>query len=143
MDAVKEGVDVPWAPSKVTPAETKAPEASPLEIIVEELASTASDVKAPSEAPSTPPRVLHLRNFEKALKEITPSSSESLGTLTDLRKWNDEFGEGRKDRKRVHVWGKGRFGFINQDTNVGDGRVSSPAAASQVQTLETRSNEHQ
>ncbi|KAG9226382.1 hypothetical protein CCMSSC00406_0003261 [Pleurotus cornucopiae] len=143
LDAVKECVDVPWAPSKVTPTETKAPEATPPEIIVEELASTASDVKAPSEAPSTPPRVLHLRNFEKALKEITPSSSESLGTLTDLRKWNDEFGEGRKDRKRVHVWGKGRFGFINQDTNVGDGRVSSPAASSQVQTLETRSNEHQ
>ncbi|KAF4603572.1 hypothetical protein EYR38_003986 [Pleurotus pulmonarius] len=137
LDAVKEGVDVPWAPSKATPTEATSPETTTEE------PRTASDTKGSSEATLAPPRVLHLRNFEKALKEITPSSSESLGTLTDLRKWNDEFGEGRKDRKRVHVWGKGRFGFINQDTNVGDGRVSSPAAASQVQTLETRSNEHQ
>jgi hypothetical protein len=59
-------------------------------------------------------RVLHLHNFTKALKEITPSSSEALGSLTELRKWNDEFGEGRRDRKRRQVWGKGRFGFTDK-----------------------------
>ncbi|KZT67710.1 AAA-domain-containing protein [Daedalea quercina L-15889] len=55
-------------------------------------------------------RTIHLRNFEKALKEITPSASESLGSLTELRKWNEEFGEGRKQRRQI-VWGKGKFGF--------------------------------
>lgn len=61
--------------------------------------------------PPTQPRTLHLRNFTKALKEITPSSSESLGSLSELRKWNEEFGEGRQARKRQQVWGRGRFGF--------------------------------
>ena len=55
-------------------------------------------------------RSLAWRNFEQALKEITPSASESLGSLAELRKWNDEFGEGRRTKKR-QVWGKDRFGF--------------------------------
>jgi hypothetical protein len=58
-----------------------------------------------------PMRILTLSNFQKALKEITPSSSETLGSLADLRKWNDEFGEGRKDQRRRQVWGKDKFGF--------------------------------
>ena len=70
-------------------------------------------------------RTLHLRNFEKALKEITPSASESLGSLAELRKWNEEFGEGRKQRKQV-VWGKGKFGFSLQPVDdSGAGRVST------------------
>ena len=55
-------------------------------------------------------RSLAWRNFEQALKEIPPSASEALGSLAELRKWNDEFGEGRKAKKR-QVWGKDRFGF--------------------------------
>ncbi len=74
---------------------------------------------------SLSPRVLYLRHFTQALKEITPSSSEALGTLADLRKWNEEFGEGRRDRKTRQVWGKGRFGFINAEDDVlEDGRVA-------------------
>ncbi|KAH9484217.1 Spastin [Psilocybe cubensis] len=70
-------------------------------------------------------RTLHLHNFTQALKEITPSSSEALGSLADLRKWNDEFGEGRRDKKKHQVWGKGRFGFINNHLDKpGDSRVS-------------------
>lgn len=99
-----------------------------------------SENKTPSEVASNPEtpkdlegpdasrkrRTLHLHNFTQALKEITPSSSESLGSLADLRKWNEEFGEGRKDRKKRQVWGKGRFGFVNEDKDqtVGDGRVA-------------------
>lgn len=64
------------------------------------------------------PRILQLRNFTQALKEITPSSSESLGSLAELRKWNDQFGEGRKDRKKRQVWGKGLFGFIDTPKDV-------------------------
>lgn len=80
------------------PAETRTP--------------TSPDLALPALEASM--RILHLHNFTKALKEITPSSSEALGSLADLRKWNDEFGEGRRDRKRRQVWGKGRFGFTDK-----------------------------
>ena len=80
--------------------------------------SASRSTDATSEALSEHPRrVISLSNFEKALKEITPSSSESLGTLTKLRKWNDEFGEGKKEKRRP-VWGKGSFGFVER----GDGQ---------------------
>lgn len=61
---------------------------------------------------STPPtRVLGARHFAKALHEITPSASESLGTLSSLRKWNDEFGEGAAGKaKKRRGWGD-KFGF--------------------------------
>lgn len=70
-------------------------------------------------------RTLHWRNFLAALKEITPSSSEALGTLSDLRKWNEEFGEGRKEKKK-QVWGKGRFGFTPRPLSAAEeGKVQS------------------
>ena len=71
----------------------------------------------------TQKRILRPHNFAKALKEITPSASESLGTLADLRKWNDEFGEGRKRKKQV--WGKDRFGFTRQWGWEEDGKVAT------------------
>lgn len=80
-----------------------------------------------SEGAMDVPRVLHLRHFSKALKEITPSSSESLGTLTALRKWNEEFGEGHTKKKKI-MWGKGLFGFAEKgaEANVApDGKVSA------------------
>jgi hypothetical protein len=89
LDAVKEKVALPW---KVSQSDETKSDAS----------STISDA-------STHPRVLSVANFAKALKEITPSASESLGTLSDLRKWNDQFGEGARNRKRK-MWGD-RFGF--------------------------------
>ncbi|CAE6426669.1 unnamed protein product [Rhizoctonia solani] len=81
---------------------------------VDEKSSPASETKTAS-APiqptseSAPPRTLRNEHFTRALKEITPSASEALGTLADLRKWNAEFGGG--DRKKSNkAWG-GRFGF--------------------------------
>lgn len=77
------------------------------------------------ETPEHPKRVLHLRNFLQALREITPSSSESFGSLADLRKWNEEFGEGRKDRKKRQVWGRGQFGFVEHGNDtLPQGRVA-------------------
>jgi len=70
-----------------------------------------------------PKRVLHMSHFEKALKEITPSASEQLGSLADLRKWNEEFGEGGKKRGK-RIWG-GKFGFILKPGESGEGRVQS------------------
>jgi len=70
---------------------------------------------------TTQRRILRPHNFAKALREITPSASESLGTLADLRRWNDEFGEGRKRKKQV--WGKDRFGFTRLWDREEDGKV--------------------
>ncbi len=95
--------------------------------------------KAETEVPHV--RSLAWRNFEQALKEITPSASEALGSLAELRKWNDEFGEGRKAKKR-QVWGKDRFGFTVPPLEVAspsDGRtepgVATPANFSQGSSI--------
>ena len=84
---------------------------------------------SPDDTTDAPPehlrRVISLSNFEKALKEITPSSSESLGTLSELRKWNDEFGEGKREKRR-NMWGKGSFGFVEK----GEGQSEIKVAAS-------------
>jgi hypothetical protein len=77
------------------------------------------------ETPVHPKRILHLRNFMQAQREITPSSSESFGSLAELRKWNEEFGEGRRDRKRRQVWGRGQFGFVeHRNDRLQEGRVA-------------------
>ena len=76
-----------------------------------------------SAASATQRRILRPHNFAKALREITPSASESLGTLADLRRWNDEFGEGRKRKKQV--WGKDRFGFTRRWDREEDGKVAT------------------
>ncbi|KZV71876.1 AAA-domain-containing protein [Peniophora sp. CONT] len=81
---------------------------------------------APDSATVTPQRILSERHFTRALKEITPSASEHLGTLSDLRKWNDEFGDGAHGRRKrkTAVWGKDRFGFTNRTGKEADpGRV--------------------
>ena len=142
---MKENVVVPWAlTSQAGPVQTspdKVPESVPAivaDVNVKETEPAEDAAKdappklaAPAEA-SPPPassRILHLHNFTKALKEITPSSSESLGSLADLRKWNEEFGEGRKHRKR-QVWGKDRFGFSHRlaEPPLEEGKVAAPGS---------------
>ncbi|KAF7305108.1 AAA domain-containing protein [Mycena kentingensis (nom. inval.)] len=106
LDAVKETVVVPWSTNGAGTASDAA----------------SSSTEAPS--PTDVPRVLHLRHFTKALKEITPSASEFSGTLAELRAWNKEFGEGRTNtKKRQQVWGRDRFGFGEHAKSSGDGRV--------------------
>ncbi|KAG1803621.1 uncharacterized protein HD556DRAFT_1533135 [Suillus plorans] len=142
LDAVKENVKVPWKPHvlKTSPASELI---TPPEVASLDTASapqtfeivTRTDIQADAQDPlleepvvEPPPhvRVIYARHFTKALKEVTSSSSESLGSLADLRKWNEEFGEGRKDKKRHQVWGKGRFGFINKTTPTQEeGRVTA------------------
>lgn len=57
----------------------------------------ALDSNQPTEMPH---RVLHLRHFETALKEITPSCSEDMSSLTELRKWDGLYGDGGAARTR-------------------------------------------
>jgi hypothetical protein len=130
LDAVKENVSVPWVVER-----SKDPSRDALQT------SNADDDGAAqpsneSAALATQKRVLQPHNFTKALKEITPSASESLGTLADLRKWNDEFGEGRKRKKQV--WGKDRFGFTRQWDREEDGKVAtSTSGKDKPDTLST------
>jgi hypothetical protein len=69
-----------------------------------------------SQQPSTEQmqRILTSNNFRKALKEISPSASEMQGSAAELKKWNELFGEGIKDR-RQKLWGAGRFGFTREE----------------------------
>jgi len=117
LDAVKENVSVPWVVERSRNSGQDAPQTSNAD------GDGAAQPPNDSAASVTQKRVLRPHNFAKALKEITPSASESLGTLADLRKWNDEFGEGRKRKKQV--WGKDRFGFTRQWGWEEDGKVAT------------------
>lgn len=122
LDAVKEGVSVPWKESTAEAPTSDAP-------------TNDSDAAAFT----TYSRSIHLRHFTKALTEITPSSSETLGSLADLRKWNEEFGEGQREKRRIQVWGKGKFGFVDTSLGTGsdEGRVADPRAmARRTMTLD-------
>ncbi|KAG7092332.1 hypothetical protein E1B28_008693 [Marasmius oreades] len=136
LDAVKERVRLPWSP------ESNSEE---IHTYIEDMDSNVNqqdDVagipkesvqsEKPEKTRQRSSRVLSKQNFNKALKEITPSSSEALGSLAELRKWNEEFGEGRRDRKRILIWGKGLFGFNDQGSfpKQDDIRISSPVSDS-------------
>ncbi|KAJ2936719.1 hypothetical protein H1R20_g376, partial [Candolleomyces eurysporus] len=148
LDAVKERVHVPWKQSPAqAPSESSGNDAADSSNV---LGSVSSSPSAPPElaesgkseptrdaSQTTEPiphtRVLHLHNFLKALKEITPSSSESLGSLSELRKWNDEFGEGRKG-KRKSPWGRGLFGFIEAKKPIAEESKVATAPSSPAST---------
>ncbi|KAH9043171.1 hypothetical protein EDB85DRAFT_918970 [Lactarius pseudohatsudake] len=123
LDAVKEKVSVPWVVDRGKNDHQDTLQTSNAEGKEENTPPTSGDSESATQ------RVLRPHNFAKALKEITPSASESLGSLTDLRKWNDEFGEGRKRKK--HVWGKDRFGFTKQWHTRQDGRVATLTGSDQ------------
>jgi hypothetical protein len=116
LDAVKENVSVPWIVERSKSPSQGASQTSNVD------GNGATLPLDDSEALATQKRILRPHNFAKALREITPSASESLGTLADLRRWNDEFGEGRKRKKQV--WGKDRFGFTRQWDRGEDGKVA-------------------
>ncbi len=94
---------------------------------VDQEATTKEEVK-----PAAPPRILHVKHFDIALREITPSSSEH-GNLPELRKvsraellhfsagmiwlttrrlsqWAEQYGEGGSKRGKRGGYGA-KFGF--------------------------------
>jgi len=142
LDAVKENAQLPWSvPTGHRPSPTIAVQSvvsaqgsppirpSTIERIsekVQERDEAPFEVVEPdaTDKKPSPPRILRAYHFEKALKEITPSASEAMGTLADLRKWNDEFGEGGKKRGK-RIWG-GKFGFVlNSQGDGNEGRVQN------------------
>nr|XP_018264327.1 uncharacterized protein I303_02492 [Kwoniella dejecticola CBS 10117]OBR86485.1 hypothetical protein I303_02492 [Kwoniella dejecticola CBS 10117] len=70
------------------------------------------------------PRILAWKHFKIALGEIRPSSSEE-GSLPELRKWSEQFGEGGTRKGKKSGFGKG-FGFGDEkpkDRESGYGKV--------------------
>jgi len=138
LDAVKETVDVPWAvPSRTSPLDSASP--SPQASGAVERVSSSSPRIEPTQqeaqqGKSAPhvQRRLASRHFTKALHEITPSASETLGTLLSIRKWNEEFGEGSKGKRR-RAWGD-KFGFSNigQGAGLDEVRVRADQPATTV-----------
>lgn len=110
---MKEHAKLPWAvPGRENGAEDPS-----------RTSGASIDDEVNSASPDQP-RVLQSYHFEKALKEITPSASEQLGTLAELRKWNEEFGEGGRKRGK-RMWG-GKFGFLKPgDKIIEEGRVQN------------------
>ncbi|KIJ44017.1 hypothetical protein M422DRAFT_169052, partial [Sphaerobolus stellatus SS14] len=147
LDAVKQNVILPWTvhrpdkPAEKTLEATSDSTATPIpeptaaaetaaETAGETVAETVAKILAPASTSASASdngsaagqhRVLQMSNFNKALKEITPSASESLGTLADLRKWNEQFGEGGRQQKKK-MWGRG-FGFTKANPEGGEGKV--------------------
>lgn len=127
LDAVKENAQLPWSvPTDHRPSPAISMQSSTIELTsekVQEQDEPPFEVVEPDVTDKNPstPRILRAYHFEKALKEITPSASEAMGTLTNLRKWNDEFGEGGKKRGK-RIWG-GKFGFVLNSQGSGSGPV--------------------
>lgn len=135
--AAAQGSSAEPTPSQA-PAEASTPSATSGMKAETELKSSPSVPEFSADETPVPPRSLHWRHFATALKETTPSSSEALGTLADLRKWNDEFGEGQRDKKHKTVWGKGKFGFIPKPVGTeADGRVVDPNPSGKKAVVDT------
>ncbi|KAG0025170.1 hypothetical protein BGZ81_007347 [Podila clonocystis] len=64
-----------------------------------EVTNTTQSVSAPST--TTPVRVIGKRHFDKAMLQITPSCSENMESLTELRKWDGLYGDGGKGRRKT------------------------------------------
>ncbi|KNC73648.1 hypothetical protein SARC_13792 [Sphaeroforma arctica JP610] len=43
-------------------------------------------------------RALRIKDFEQAKKEVSASTSEDGKSIQELRKWNDQFGDGDKGK---------------------------------------------
>ncbi|KAF9181606.1 hypothetical protein BGZ51_005298 [Haplosporangium sp. Z 767] len=50
----------------------------------------------------TPVRVIRKKHFEKAFAHITPSCSDSMESLIELRKWDGLYGDGGKQRRKTN-----------------------------------------
>ncbi|KAF9429460.1 hypothetical protein BGZ76_001271 [Entomortierella beljakovae] len=61
---------------------------------------TTKGFASSNEEEVTPSRVIRKRHLEKALAQITPSCSENMDSLTELRKWDGLYGDGGKGRRK-------------------------------------------
>ncbi len=60
---------------------------------------TANPITSSEPKPPITIRPLTLKDFEKSLTEISASVSEDAASISELRKWNEMYGEGGTRRK--------------------------------------------
>ncbi|CAG8444031.1 4279_t:CDS:2 [Ambispora gerdemannii] len=65
-----------------------------------EVANAKSDSQNQEKKEAPPIRILKEHHFQLALKQVTPSCSEDMSSLTELRKWDKQYGDGSWNRKR-------------------------------------------
>jgi hypothetical protein len=62
------------------------------------------DTNINNSKPNTEIRNLKMTDFTKALTEISASVSENALSITELRKWNETYGEGGSRKKETHFY---------------------------------------
>lgn len=65
----------------------------------EKKGADAMEVEVDSEDAAPPLRPLNIKDFKKALNEVSASTSEDALSISELRKWNELYGEGGNRRK--------------------------------------------
>ncbi|OZJ02567.1 hypothetical protein BZG36_04190 [Bifiguratus adelaidae] len=50
-----------------------------------------------------PKRILRSHHFSQALSQITPSSSDDMASIVALRKWDEQYGDGAKPKKKPAI----------------------------------------
>ncbi|KAF9973432.1 hypothetical protein BGZ73_003325 [Actinomortierella ambigua] len=69
--------------------------------LLEKYRREKKDHSASSNAPAAAARVLTKAHFDKAFQQITPSCSEDMSSLVELRKWDGLYGDGGRQRRKV------------------------------------------
>ncbi|KAI9233234.1 MAG: hypothetical protein BYD32DRAFT_454856 [Podila humilis] len=86
---------------KEVDAKDKVLDLSPLLDQFRREATTATPVNTSTTTTASPVRVIGKRHFDKAMQQITPSCSENMESLTELRKWDGLYGDGGKGRRKT------------------------------------------
>lgn len=97
-------VNAPDKPS-ITTDLTSVPTVRPPLLLFLPIAETYPTALKPDTTLKQSYHVVSLTDFKQVPREITPFSSEPLGMLSELRSWNDVFGE-RKREKQKAIWGE-------------------------------------
>ncbi|EMD31581.1 hypothetical protein CERSUDRAFT_119622 [Gelatoporia subvermispora B] len=99
LDVVKQTVELPWRTSRMASTTVKTESPSQAAGISVDATKEGNVHDAP-QRPSAEPvkRVLASSHFQTALKEVSASTAESLGSVAELRKWNEKFGQKREKR---------------------------------------------
>ncbi|PIB01400.1 ATPase family AAA domain-containing protein 1 [Cercospora beticola] len=95
--------------------------------LVESKKGVDKDFKLPEK------RTLSARHFEKAIKEISASISEDMGSLAAIRKFDEQYGDRRNRRKKTQYgFGVGNSGVDEDAARVrqGSSEVQSPSTSS-------------
>ncbi|KAK8165586.1 putative ATPase family AAA domain-containing protein 1 [Phyllosticta citrichinensis] len=79
--------------------------AAALNCVKEENPRQPHDQPPKDESLYPPRRTLHTRHFAAAFEEIGASISEDMASLVSIRKFDDQFGDNRKNKKKKSAWG--------------------------------------